>query len=668
VIQTLLIAAGTLLVVGATASWQALVLERRLGLRSTVSWPIAWGTSLATLLLALHVTALVLPIRAAVFLTILGSLVLAAVLAWRRWVAGASAVRRTLTGDFGRVLAPAAGIVAAVLFIWPSLAWFDYFDSFDRITGHAGISLEIANGVYPPRNMSLPSEPFIYHYGVDVYFAAAQVFSGARIDHAIDGVTLALWLVTLGLAYLVGRALWSARVGTAFAILLGAGGGFPWLLQGAARLWFNGYGLPSTRAESWLQGVFQYRVTAGPVASWRDPRGDPPFVNDFFQHPWDLGAPLLLATIPLVAVVVRTSRSSDSRRGVFLAFCLVVLLTGLSLAHTIAFFLALAGVLALSLLSALRREPTTAVRLAAVAVAAALCALALPDLASTTMRDVLSGLPGLGGLAPHVTSTGLVHLVSIPSGYVFAGKIGWNLATFGFLLVGFGVLLRRGVRSTPWGAYVLVVAILGFAISNAFYYERSWDIVKFATVSRIGLALGIAATFQRDTRRRRSFWNRHPLVRLLVAGGIVVSGLLHQVSLFLPDPAIDRAIGSSRGLLAGVTPDELHAIGWLRGRIRTGETVVCPAQIDVACAALGGLPQPRLDYGGESLLYRPQALAELQRLQSAQSVSREEAQTDRFCWAIVSPGRTIAYAGLAHLAEASPTVFNSGAVLVVRLC
>jgi hypothetical protein len=667
VIQALLIAAGTLGIVAATASWQVVLLERGAGLDARISRPVTWGMSLATLLLALHVFGLLLPFREAVLATVLGSLAVAGGVAAFRAALLISSVRGALTAGRRRVVVFAAGVVGATLFLWPALAWFDYWDAFDGLPGsrlittHSGISLEIANGTYPPRLLSLPSEPYIYHWGIDSYFAAASVLSGARIDHVMDGVTLALWLVTLGVAYLVGQALWSARVGAVFAVLLAAHGGFPWLLDGINRLFGLGYA-PSSSTVDWLQNRFYYRTPAV-IPS------DPPLVSDFFQHPWALGTPLLVALIPLIAAFSDGTRGLDRVQNVVQVACLVVLLTALGLAETAAFFLALGAVLLQALLFALRNGWSTSIKLAAAGIGAVVCSMTVNDLAGSTLRGAMSHLPGFGGLAPSVRPNDFLHLVSLWDSDTIAGKIGWDLASFGFLLVGFAVLLRRDCRSTAWGSFTLAIAVLGLVISNVFYYQGSWNIAKFATPAQIALALGLATTFQRDVEPS-TYWNRHPLTRLVVAGGVCCAGVLFQASLFLPDATahVTPAIGSKQGFLSAVSPDELRTIDWLRGRVSTGQSVVCGVELDTDCAALGGLPQLQMNPADAIEVFRPQAYAELYRLQHAEAVSSSEAQAYGVCWLIKSAARTIPYPGIVGLAAKSPVVFAAGDVLVFRLC
>jgi hypothetical protein len=674
--QAILIAVGTLAVVGATASWQGVLLERRAGLEVHAARAVAWGTSLGTLLLAVTISALAVEFRTAAFLTVAGSLgVSAAAAVIRRPRLGASLRRRLMEQPVGALLGFGAAVVAT-LFIWPALAWFDYHDSFIGITSHAGVSLEMANGTFPPRNLSLPSEPHLYHWGVDVYFGAAQALSEARIDHAIDGVTLALWFITLRVAYLVGRALWSVRVGAAFSVLLAACGGFPWLLEGIHRLWFGGTPswaeFSSASPSYWLTSFFSYNVSgSGPTSSgqaisyWPGP----PFISNFFQSPWALGTPLFLAIVPLADGFFGEPRLPGRLASSLRVGALALLLTALSLAQTATFFLALAAVaiLACSLLRSRRR---TSMELAAAATCAVVLSMLIPDLASVTLRSALSGLPGLATLAPSVQARHLVHVVSVSDFSVIAGKLGWNLATFGFLFAGLAGLLRRDVRSTGGGRFAIAIAGLGFVIANAFYYERSWDIVKFAVPAQIVLALGVAVTFQEGVEHNR-FWNRHRLTRLVVAAGVCTAGVAYQASLLLPHPwqeAGHAAIGSKNGFLGTVTPDELRAIEWLRSRVGDGETVVCPVEVDLACAVFGGLAQLRIDPPGEAQLFPPAALVELERLQRATVFSTDEARAHRVCWVVESPGRTIPYTGIAQLAARSPLMFSAGSVLVFRIC
>ena len=287
---------------------------------------------------------------------------------------------------------------------------------------------------------------------------------------------------------------------------------------------------------------------------------NPPIVSYFFQHPWTLGFPLAFATILVVGQ--RDAATRWTRLGtigillVTLSFCQVVL------------FLCLAGAL-------------LANEMVAEAKAGGWKASLMPLLPFAGVVLVASRLRGFFVESPATAAEAMLEFRPFAMGGSLEGWASWHLQTFGLLLplgvAGLFLLARERL--------LLALLLAGsLVVLNTFQYRFSWDVVKFATVASLALALGAAASpptpvpassavpryHSRQSRHRRAVG-----CRLLLF------------------PAVVGFYGKGTKFKRPVTlaPDDELAVDWLRRNVRAGEIVYRKSPASLGYAQWGGLPQ-----------------------------------------------------------------------------
>lgn len=435
-----------------------------------------------------------------------------------------------------------AGICTIV--ILPAVIFWDFHDR----NWHFAVTTQIVNDIYPPRDFTFANLQLSYHHGIDTLFAMVIALTRLRMDFTIDLVTVLTWWYTLVLFGLLSTRLFGERAGLLGILLGGFAGGFPWWLETTA----------------YVEAMNAYKVG--------DQFLNPPFASYFFQYPWTLGTPLLL----IILFLFEEFYQREQRRlEVIYAFMLSFAV--LSFSNMTLFLTLSVSTLVSSVLAYLQAHSTgKGNRLM----------LLLPIAIAATLIIT----PLFGGMLPflfHLGQGGGASIIFADQG--IAGNcltnLQWNLAGFGFLLpLGIvGLLLIKS--SSRWLFAFMVVGSL-FTV-NLFKYERTWDIVKFATVAQIILAIasvGVLVWLLKRTRLSFKF------LAGLLGGVIIAAGLTFHLPFWLNDARgiwLEQALWRTPSVL---TPAEEQAISWVRHRISEGEIVICPMTLFFGCMSLGGFP------------------------------------------------------------------------------
>ena len=301
----------------------------------------------------------------------------------------------------------------------------------------------LQNGIYPPRYLYEPSLLLRYHHAFDLAGAVVTGLLRVRLDHAVDLLTLTLWPCMFLLLWRLGEHAGGKRAGAAVALTVCFSGGWP--------------------ALAWLWSQCGFCVIN---ALWLNP----PFISNFFQHPWSIGVPVFC-----LIVLQRAALPQIDNRILGLG-CFVCSLIMLSLSQ-VALFIPTAMALALAEIWNLvvYRD-----RLAK----SVIFSLGLSLLGTKLIGGFFTSgpYPPAGG----IFDTGLVIRDFSNLGAVL-DQVQWNLASFGALLVfgTFGLLHAKNQR-----VFLVILAALTFCIANLLRYKYNWNIVKFAGVSFIVLAIG----------------------------------------------------------------------------------------------------------------------------------------------------------------------------------
>jgi hypothetical protein len=366
-------------------------------------------------------------------------------------------------------------------------------------------------------------------------------------------------------------------------------------------------------------------------------------VSNFLQYPWALGMPLFLFVfLVLRCELARTVPDRVARRW-GLGMIGLALLT-LSVAQTagfLALFPSLALWVGLSAIRDPRRERDLLLGLGALIL----------------LVGVL--LPQMGGLLGPITSAawhewlsraGVLEPLTRPLDsqvrfwrpVALLDKLRWNLASFGLLPLGLLCLLTRRERATrSLFELMAIVFAVSFLFMNLLYYEETWDIVKFAAVGSIPLAVmsvgAIQAAFARalraTTARRRlalggiAGW----LALLLLAGFLYQGGVLAEAIARAEINPRQAAMWRLGAPVAPMTAGDAAAIQWLRRHIQPGEMVLCGKRLQLACAIYGGFPQSSLHTMGH-LGYGEKEEQRLILLRNARTP--EQFRAADVCWAI----------------------------------
>jgi hypothetical protein len=209
-----------------------------------------------------------------------------------------------------------------------------------------------------------------------------------------------------------------------------------------------------------------------------------------------------------------------------------------------------------------------------------------------------SGLfPAAGGLL----GTGLV-LREFSGTRVVLTQMQWNSASFGALLLlgGLGILRARRGR-----AFLVILAAVGLVTVNLLRYEYTWDIVKFAAVGFIVLAIGAGLSLAALTQWADT-WSRSVVCGLIVVA-VVGQGVLYSLFatlLYDPEGRTPLSIQMIRPYLSRAYPldqdDDGRAVSFLRIHMRPSEIVYRAEAKSQPYAIWGGLPTQASVYPADS--------------------------------------------------------------------
>jgi hypothetical protein len=417
-----------------------------------------------------------------------------------------------------------------------------------NFNGHHAVIAHLQNGTYPPRYLYEPSLPLRYHYGFDLAGAIVTGLLRVRLDHAIDVLTIALWPCMFLLLWRVGEHVGGRRAGLPVALAVCFSGGWPLIA---------------------LMGPSCGLCTINGL------RINPPFVHYFFQHPWSLGVPILC-----LVVLQRAALPRIGNQLLGLA-ALVCSLSLLSLSHAVLF---IATVVALGMTeawTAVRSRDRTAVTVLLGLGTSLVCAKFLGGF------FVSGEFPPAGG----IFDTGF-SLREFSDSDAVLGQVQWNVASFGALLVLGGVGLLRVAREK---GFLAILAALTLIIVNLLRYRHSWDIVKFATVGFLALAIGAGVALS-----DLAGW-AHTLGRRLIYGVLVVTlagqGLLYPFVLlaasYNPEGRLAFSMQMIRPYFSHSYPvnrDDAQAVSFLRSHMGPSEIVYRAEEKSEPYAIWGGVP------------------------------------------------------------------------------
>jgi hypothetical protein len=448
-------------------------------------------------------------------------------------------------------------------------AWNWCFHDNAGVTAHLALIFEMQRGIYPPRNLTFPRLEMPYHYGFDV--AAAYLSALLRVDpeRGIDILTLLSWAYSVCLFWGLGEQMYGRRGGVLCAFLTLLGGGLSYYCV-------DNFRLSSTFAFHILDGCFQDGTLI-----------NPPVFAYFFQHPWGIGVPIL----GLIGVWLATS-ALDS---VFDCVVAVVLLLALDIGQFAAWS-ATMPILAATLVLAARRSEWRRLVVGLL-----------------TLAVVLVIARFMGGFWAHHHSSGFALKMRLGVNGTLASTLLWNLRTFAPFLVGLGGLPFFDRTDRP-RVFFALVALGGMLICNLFIYGRSWDIVKFATLSAVGwgvLASGVLV------RWFRSRWVivRMGAVCVLLLAGLSAAGFMLVFDLDLNPGSVSWILGCGSGMFGA----DRDAADWLRRHMRADDIAYRNPGSSLAYATYAGIGQvwlgnaPALPLPEELIHQRQRLMDELPR-------------------------------------------------------
>ena len=532
--------------------------------------PLAAGIAVSLAVLGVHLASLAFGsvwVGLPVGLVALAAAGVAAEVARRRRAGSGSAEGR----------APSAWMfvtmVAATAALAPVALGYHLHDEL-YLTGHMSIAAQIQNGVYPPRHLAFPDVPLRYHYGFDLVAAALTALVHVPVDRAIDVATLGLFALSWALLWALGERL--------------LGRGHAWVVPVCA-LFAGGLPVACDNAQPSLVGRVVDMCQIGRHYV------NPPVPVYFFQHPWSLGLP-----VGVTALLVVTARRASAAAGepapespgegerpaapgargepderVRLAV-LAAVLGALSMSQMTLFAALLPAFVVAEAWGEGRVHPGRALRmLAVVGAAGALAKVSGGFLVST---------PDMRGLA-FVPQAGF--------GATLGETARWNAQTFGALLpLGVAGLLAMRRDRLLFG----LLALGALVVVNTLRYEGTDDILKFATLASLALAVLSSGALARWLPSRFALaeivrWK--PAAALACVGAITLSGAVFVGALGAGWRGVP---GWMRAGPSPVAAADAEVIAWLRGRIRAGEGVYRAEVHGLGYAQWGGLPQPWIQW------------------------------------------------------------------------
>ena len=436
----------------------------------------------------------------------------------------------------------AGALAATVMLLGPEIRCATHDETW--LWAHIPTTLQIQNGIYPPRNLIFPQFEFKYHYAIDLAAAVVSSLLG-QIDVliAIHILALLLWGYLFCLFWTVGERLIGGRAAGPVT------GTSACSSPGASRFFCQ----PLRPLDHFLESDCQ------PSGVWITP----PLVSNFLQHPWSLGFMLLAAVL-----LIFPGRASANRWWWALLSLLVAFL---SLGESVMFVCLLPSLVAIGMPRWRGMAPASG---------------ASPSLRALGTRDAPGGQVAPRLLRPGTRAAERRHRVpSHLARRLAARRRALNLESMGLLLplslIG-AVYFRRESR------LLLLLAGGGLLVRNLVTYRHyAFDIVKFSMVSQVALALLAAAALSQAFSRPR--W------RVAGALGLAVStafGLAWPLAMSLRFQGYGENQLSSHCFPRHAPPPapDLAAIDFLRGRIRAGEAVYRTENAE-SYSLFGGLPQ-----------------------------------------------------------------------------
>jgi hypothetical protein len=220
------------------------------------------------------------------------------------------------------------------------------------------------------------------------------------------------------------------------------------------------------------------------------------------------------------------------------------------------------------------------------------------------------------------------------------GQLQWNLASFGTLLILGVVGLLRARRES---FFLAILTALTLVIVNLLRYKFSWDIVKFATVGFIALAIGAGVALS-----DLAGW-AHTLGRRLIYGVLIVTlagqGLLYPfvllVASYNPDSRLAFSMQMIRPYFSHSYPvnrDDAQAVSFLRSHMGPAEIVYRTEEKSEPYAIWGGVPTQASVYAenGNDDVYGlgPKKLAARRELRSISGDWFDRLLAERVTWVV----------------------------------
>ena len=437
------------------------------------------------------------------------------------------------------------------------LALFTCFHDEIIVTGHLSVVGSIARGVYPPVYLAFPDVPYKYHYGFDALAAVVARLGGAGTALSVDVVAMALFVFGFLLAWsalheLTGRPL-AAWLG---ALWLTLGGGMAVLL-----VWLGAF-------EGTLAAALQQEniVFAGAAVN-------PNMLSYFFQHPFALGVPLFVAAVYLYVRFVTEERLA-------LLALVSAVMGALALAQICLFTILCCGLLVFPLVAAVTRTRP-------------LRRLALP-----TACCLLAGLAlaWLGG-GFFVATDAIERAVFVRPAFGavrggLAADLLWMLASGGWaLLLLVPAALLAAARRRPLALFTSVMALGALLVPHLFYYDRTWDIIKFLTVSYVAGTLAVADVAAL-LAPRTSRVPRYVVILALAVTGIIpglawLGGNIRR--------AIDPNPATAEARRLSLETADREAFDWLIEHAGPRDVLVTDGYLAAAAASYTGLCVPYPD-------------------------------------------------------------------------
>lgn len=519
-------------------------------------------------------------------------------------------------------------LVGLVLLLVPSFYIGEFWDRKFFFSHHALVS-QVLNGVYPPRDPMFASEVLTYHFGIDTLYAMFVALTHGRQDIVMDLVSLGLWAYYLAMLALLGRALFGGNGGIWTMLLGGLAGGLR-LLGDAPDAKFL-----------WQKYLFTQDAFVGDVLV------NHPFVSYVFQSPFILGT----AAAFLVLLLATYTQQHGFTRGRGQVLFLTVVAMPFS---NIALFLTVvASILGGALVLWLWQRQRRFLYLMLVVLAAAMLFPFTSNVLEAGDQELRSKTELLG-----LARYGIAGSADNSAGWNILLDLSWNLVTFGLLLpLGVYGLVRHHRRSL-WMVFLFCGS---FVVLNAIAYRGLWDMVKFATVAALVLAVFTAPVLQQ-------MWER-PRLRLPVAGLLLVLswdalGLVATSGwLRLPAQGSLSKDGYYSWMWHSISDDDKRAIAWLRTRVGPGELVLrtpdnklCPdgpgedCFLHKAYGLIGGLPQPWPRHYALGSGFSEQAIARRDGLAEALPDEPGPWMTEGVRWAVEEVGDA-AWFGRARVKE-----------------